>query len=177
MANPTPITFESQDEASRRRAATIEDMFLLVAQALNGLTLHHAQLDDALPGSPRFHRLLRQVEAAEEHIIAGLDAIMRLQPSTGAQVHLRRFARDLQVALALEDGSDAAYFVNALQAWPDLLFLPTAEAGASEVNALVQFCLNAVIEQQDRRAPSIMALRVLPDAGPTEGTPSALMLH
>lgn len=66
----------------------------------------------------------RALHTAEEQIIARPDAILTLSLSTKAQVHPRRFARDLRTDLALEDNSDAVHFANALHALPDLLFRP-----------------------------------------------------
>lgn len=174
MATITPTTSPEADEIPRRaRPATIEDMFLIVAQDLHKRTQAQIQLDEALPASPGFHRLMRFVETVEERITGSLAAILSLAPLTVVERHLRHVARDLSIALALEDGEDAVYFLDTLEAWPDLLVLPDEVDGAPRANALVRFCLDQILEQQHRRLPAMLALRTLPDAGPEDtGAPT-----
>lgn len=174
MATITPTTSFAADEAACRASpATIEDMFLIVAQDLHKLMQAQTQLDEALPASLGFHRLMRFVETVEGRITGSLAAIRSLPPLTAVERHLRHVARDLSIALALEDGEDAVYFMDTLEAWPDLLVLSDDVDGAPHANALVQLCLDQVWEHHRRCVPAMLTLRTLPDAGPEDtGAPA-----
>lgn len=114
------------------------------------------------------------METTEERIGAALHAIRSLVPATDAERHLRRVARDLQIALGIEDGEDALYFLHTLEAWPDILFLSEDVTGAARANALVRFCLDEVAEHQRRCRHAMVTLRALPEAGPGDSGAPAL---
>lgn len=178
MASFIPnITAAWHEEPSHEPLTAIEASFGVIGRALQTVARTQARLDDEQPAAPRFHHLLRVVEAAEERIGGTLDAVLASVPTSLADQHLRRVARDLWVARSIEDGEDAVHFVDALQAWPDLLFLSDAHPEADRVNAMIQFCLDAVIDLQKRDAPAMMALRALPHSAPANGAPSAPTLH
>lgn len=169
------ITAAPHEEPSREPLTAIGASFGAISRALHALARTQALLDGEQPTSGRFHHLLRAVEAAEERIGASLNAVLAGVPTTPADQHLRRVARDLRTARSIEDGEDAVYFVDTLLAWPDLLFLPEAHPEADRLNAMIQFCIDAVVDLQGRYAPPMMALRALPD--PASGAPSAPTLH
>ena len=105
------------------------------ARRLAALRRDGAALDDEAPWSPGFHRLLRRVEEAERRISDDLAAILASAPVSGTDQHLRSVAWRLKVALSLEDGADSAFYLEALTAWPDLLYVPQEMPEASALNA------------------------------------------
>lgn len=171
------ITAVLHEEPSDEPVTAIEASFGVIGRTLHTVVRTQTLLDDEGPTSLRFHHLLRALEAAEERISGTLNAVLAHAPTTPGDQHLRRVARDLWMARSIQDGEDAVHFLDVLQAWPDLLFLSDVHPGADRVNAMIQFCMDAVIDLQKRDAPAMMALRALPRSAPASGAPSAPTLH
>lgn len=160
---------------SSRRLSEIMRRFLALARRLAALRRDGAALDDEAPWSPGFHRLLRRVEEAERRITGDVAAILASAPVSATDQHLRSVAWRLRVALSLEDRADSAFYLDALTAWPDLLYVPQEEPEAPALNAAIHYCVETIAALYRRDAPPLQMLRVI-DPGP-DGGAAAMTLH
>lgn len=147
------------DTCPAPKPSFVERRMARLARGLRHLAHGTARLDEALPGSAAFHAALRDVELTEEAISSALHAILHAQVLSWSDLHLRQFGWKLRLALSIEDGADAAYTVDQIYAFPDLLYLPRSFREAGRVNALVGSCLDALEELQAQTVPALQALR------------------
>lgn len=154
----TPVAC-AEDTCPASKPSFVEHRMARLARGLRDLAQGTAKLDEALPGSAAFDAALREVELTEEAVASDLHGILHARVLRWSDLHLRQFGWKLRLALSIEDGADAAWTLDQIHAFPDLLYLPRVFTDAGRVNALIGSCLDALEELQAQTVPALQALR------------------